>query len=108
MKWKFVSKTGFIVCPRIIMFPPTQSRISRRPAMNTLFEIVTFGEDVENESAAAEAALDDIARIESVLSRFDPASELCRVNRHARDHPVLISYELLGVLEDCRSYWEIT
>lgn len=76
--------------------------------MNTLFEIIVEGEDLENEIAAAEAALDEIARIETVLSRFDPASEVARVNREAHQHPVLISYELLDVLEFCRSGWEKT
>jgi thiamine biosynthesis lipoprotein len=76
--------------------------------MNTLFEIVVAGEDLENEIAAAESALDEIARIESVLSRFDPASEVARVNREAHQHPVLVSYELMDILETCKSYWKKT
>ncbi|MEO5802440.1 MAG: FAD:protein FMN transferase [Verrucomicrobiota bacterium] len=90
------------------MFPSTLSNIYRRPAMNTLFEIIVGGEDLENDSAAAEAALDEISRVETVLSRFDPASEVARVNREAHWHPVLISYELLEILELCRSHWEKT
>lgn len=76
--------------------------------MNTLFEIIVGGEDLENKIAAAEAALDEIARIETVLSRFDPASEVARANREAHQHPVLISYELLEILKICRSGWEKT
>jgi len=76
--------------------------------MNTLFEIIVHGEDPENEIAAADAALDEVARIETVLSRFDPASEVTRVNREAHQNPVLVSYELLQVLEICQSNWEKT
>lgn len=76
--------------------------------MNTLFEIIVDGDDLENDIAAAEAALDEITRIETVLSRFDPSSEVARVNREAHQHPVLISYELLEILETCRSFWEKT
>ncbi len=76
--------------------------------MNTLFEIIVAGEDLENDVAAAEAALDEILRIEAVLSRFDPASEVARVNREAHQHPILISYELLEILKICRSGWEKT
>ena len=90
------------------MFSTTLSNLCRRPAMNTLFEIIVEGEDLENDIAAAEAALDEVARIETVLSRFDPASEVARVNREAHQHPVLVSYELLEILETCRLYWEKT
>lgn len=92
----------------IVMFPTTLSNLCRRPAMNTLFEIIVEGEDLENDMAAAEAALDEVARVETVLSRFDPASEVARVNRDAHQHPVLISYELIEILETCRNYWEKT
>lgn len=76
--------------------------------MNTLFEICVEGGDLENDCAAAEAALDEIARIDGVLSRFAPDSEVSRVNRLAGQHPVLISYELLEILELCRNHWEKT
>lgn len=76
--------------------------------MNTLFEIMVGGDDLENEIAAAEAALDEITRLETVLSRFDPSSEVARVNREAHQRPVLISYELLEILETCQTYWEKT
>jgi thiamine biosynthesis lipoprotein len=81
--------------------------ICRRPAMNTLFEIV-LAESEENQIAAAEAALDEVQRIESVLSRFDPASEVFRVNREAAQRPVLISFELMEVLKLCREFWKKT
>jgi thiamine biosynthesis lipoprotein len=84
------------------------SNIRRRFAMNTLFEIGVDGGDFENDCAAAEAALDEIARIEGVLSRFAPDSEVSRVNRLAGQRPVLISYELLEILEQCGSHWEKT
>jgi FAD:protein FMN transferase len=76
--------------------------------MNTLFEIIVASEDAEDNIAAAEAALDEVTRIEGVLSRFDPASEVARVNREAHQHPVLVSYELLQILEICQSHWEKT
>ncbi len=90
------------------MTKTVSAQLFRRPAMNTLFEIIISGGDDENNSAAAEAALDEIVRVETVLSRFDPASEVARVNRVAAMRSVLVSYELLNFLTACRRYSEQT
>lgn len=76
--------------------------------MNTLFEIKVVGDDLENLAAAAEAALDEVERVERLLSRFDPASETSRLNREATIRPVLIDFEMLQILQVCREYWEKT
>ncbi len=73
--------------------------------MNTLFEIVLPGNDLENEIASAEAALDEISRIEGVLSRFDPASEVSRINRNAHRQPTLLSHELFEIIDTCKRFW---
>lgn len=76
--------------------------LCRRPSMNTWFEIILPGDDVENLSAAGEAALDEIQRVEKLLSRFDPASEVFRINNTAAREPVLVDFELAAILETCR------
>lgn len=80
----------------------------RRPAMATWFEIWLLGDDPEHLTAVGEAALDEIERIERLLSRFDPAAEIARVNREAARGPVKVDAELLAVLEDCRRWFEET
>jgi FAD:protein FMN transferase len=80
----------------------------RRPAMATWFEMWLLGDDVEHLTAVGEAALDEIERIERLLSRFDPAAEIARVNREAARRPVKVDAELLAVLEDCRRWFEET
>jgi len=72
--------------------------------MSTLFEIVVVGDDIENLTAAAEAGLDEIVRIEKLLSRFDPASETARINRHAATEPVLVDFEMRSILRLCLDY----
>src|SRR3954453_22118266 len=76
--------------------------------MNTWFECLLPGEDSENLAAIGEAALDEIARVEKLLSRFDPGSEVARLNRYAAEKPVLVSYELLQVIQLCAHYWKET
>ena len=76
--------------------------------MATLFEDWLVGEDEEHLGAVAEAALDEVQRVERLLSRFDPAGEIFRVNREAVNRPTLVDRELFGVLADCRVRFEQT
>ncbi|HUR93513.1 MAG TPA: FAD:protein FMN transferase [Gemmatimonadales bacterium] len=48
--------------------------------------------------AAAQAALAELRRVESILSRFDEASDLSELNRRAGRGPVAVAPDLLAVL----------
>lgn len=66
--------------------------------MGTLVEITVFplyGED--HARAAAARALREFERIEKLFSRFDPSSELSRVNGNAADHWVAVSDEFFAL-----------
>ena len=76
--------------------------------MATLFEVWLVGDDVEHLTAIGEAVLDEIQRIESLLSRFDPASEIYRVNQNAATRPVLVDFELYALLQDGARRFEQT
>jgi thiamine biosynthesis lipoprotein len=80
------------------------SVVCRRGAMNTLFEMMLVGDDEENLHAAGEAALDEIERIEKLLSRFDPTSETSRINRDAHPGPVIVDHEVVEILRRCHEY----
>jgi thiamine biosynthesis lipoprotein len=84
-------------------------RIERqRPAMGTWFAVALVGEDVEHLGAVAEAVLDEVERIERLFSRFDPRSEIARINREAGGRPVLVDREVLDILLTCQAAWERT
>ena len=90
---------------------PRELRQVRRfshEAMATVFEMWLAGDDPEHLEAVGQAALDEIERIERLLSRFDPAAEVARVNRMAAEGPVLVEYELFALLEDCRLWRQET
>lgn len=83
--------------------------------MNTVFEVVVLHPDAEHAEAAADAALDEVVRVEALLSRFDPASETYRVNRLGHPGPVLVDVELAQLLQACadaadatRGYFDVT
>jgi thiamine biosynthesis lipoprotein len=69
--------------------------------MGTFFEAFLAGEDRAHLEAVTVALWDEVKRIERMLSRFDPASEIYRVNQLAATQPVKVSRELLAVLSDC-------
>lgn len=76
-------------------------RVARR-AMATRFECALEGSDAPRLQAAGERMLDEIDRWERILSFYDPASELSRVNREAGGGgPVRVSADLFRVLTAC-------
>lgn len=50
-------------------------------AMTTFFEVIVRGDDATYAQQAANAAFREIDRLESLLSRFDPCSDVSQVNR---------------------------
>ena len=72
--------------------------------MGSTFSLVLYGEDREKLETAASAALDEVRRLDRMLSNYDPASEWSRVNRDAGIRPVKVSPELFQLLSDCMRY----
>ncbi len=75
-------------------------RLARR-AMGTEFEIVLLGPDQDDLRAAGEAALEEIARVEDLLSAFLDTSEIGHLNARAGRGVTAISPELRSLLERC-------
>ncbi len=73
-----------------------------REIMSTVFEVgVVVGPSTAPAAVLPdlEAALDEVARIERVMSPYLPDSELSRVNAAAGGEPVPVSAELLALVE---------
>ncbi len=70
-----------------------------RHAMATRFEIVLHGGDATRLRAAGEEALNEIERLESQLSFYQPTSEISRLNTHAANAPVRVEPALFRLLQ---------
>jgi thiamine biosynthesis lipoprotein len=84
--------------------PPEEGhwiRVHRR-AMACRFEVTLSDEDARH-VPAARAALDEVDRIEDVLTVFRDTSEVASVNRSAAAGPVGVTPMLFALLERCRS-----
>ncbi len=79
-----------------------------REAMATRFEIALHGGNPVSLRAAAEEALDEVQRVEAMLSWRRPTSPVALINARASHEPVRVNPELFQLLERCRDYWERT
>jgi thiamine biosynthesis lipoprotein len=72
--------------------------------MGTAFELFLLGDDAEHLEAVGAAVEDEVRRLESALSVFDPAGEVYRVNHTAADRAVRVDVELWELLTLCEQF----
>ena len=79
-------------------------------AMATRFEVALHdaGADPTRLRVAAGEALDEITRLEGMLSLFEPTSEIAHCNARADHEPVPISPEVFRLLQRCRELTDET
>lgn len=80
--------------------PPPMSHLLhlRTYAMGCDFEVFAFGEDKGQMRSAAEAAIEEIERIEQLLSHYLPESEVSYLNAHAANEPVRVHPEVFELI----------
>ncbi|GIV21375.1 MAG: FAD:protein FMN transferase [Armatimonadota bacterium] len=71
----------------------------RTVAMGCDFEVFAFGEERGLLRSAAEAAVEEIERIEQLLSHYLPESEISYLNAHAAIEPVRVHPEVFALIE---------
>ena len=77
-------------------------------AMATRFEVALHGAPEAILRAAAEEALAEIARLEGMLSLYQPTSEIAHINTRGDREPVRVSPEVFSLLEHCVALGEQT
>ena len=77
-------------------------------AMATRFEVALHGAAAATLRAAAEEALAEITRLESMLSLYQPTSEIAHINTRGAQEPVPVSPEVFSLLEHCVALGEQT
>ena len=72
--------------------------------MGSAYSVAVYGDDRVQMEAAAEAAFDEVRRLDDMLSNYKPESEWSQVNRQAAEQPVRVSPELFQLLAACVEY----
>jgi thiamine biosynthesis lipoprotein len=73
-------------------------------AMGVAYTVVLYGYDMDRMRTAAQMALEEVQRVDRMLSKYRAESEVSRVNRDAADHPVKVSPEFFALLSECLRY----
>jgi thiamine biosynthesis lipoprotein len=73
-------------------------------AMGSTYSIALYGYDRIKMEAAADAAFDEVRRLDELLSNYQPGSQWSEVNRNAASRPVKVSPELFDLLSACIEY----
>jgi thiamine biosynthesis lipoprotein len=76
--------------------------------MGTLCDVTIYDADPEAAARASAAALDEMQRVDRLLSNYDPKSELSVMNREAPRGPMRVSEELFRFVERSRDYFDET
>lgn len=75
-----------------------------RVSMACTYTIVAYGPDATTLRQATTAALDEVDRIDRLMSHYKPDSPLSRLNREAAQQPVATEPELYNFLAECVRY----
>jgi thiamine biosynthesis lipoprotein len=75
-----------------------------RLSMACVYAIEAYGSDADALPRAIEDALDEVDRIDRLMSHYKADSPLSRVNREAARHPVTVEPELFDFITDAMRY----
>jgi FAD:protein FMN transferase len=75
-----------------------------RLSMACVYAIEAYSPDADALPRAVEDALDEVDRIDRLMSHYKPESPLSRVNREAAQHPVTVEPELFDFIADAMRY----
>src|SRR5215813_168743 len=89
-------------------FAPRPAKMRRfedsRVSMGCVYMIVVYGRNIAPLREAAAAALDEVDRIDRLMSNYKNDSELSRVNREAAERAIKVDQELFDFIAECLRY----
>jgi thiamine biosynthesis lipoprotein len=109
MRWNKFLLAAALLSSVLIHVPDVSGQTTpfvhkKRYAMGTVFEIVAYSDSTARASSAVDQALDEVVRLDNVMSNFKPGSDLSRMNREAHFHAVKIPADLYQVIETSLIY----
>ncbi len=84
--------------------PATAFVHQKKYVMGTVFEIAAYGESPARLSVAINRAFQEIVRLDAVMSNYNSASDLSRLNRSAHFHAEAVPRDLYRVIEESLLY----
>lgn len=81
---------------------------SMSSVMGTQLDVLLVGDEPGRLSAVWDEMETEVKRLDKLLSRFEPESEISRINKEAGHFPVSVNDEVWGILHDSKRYYEST
>ncbi|MEN6384291.1 MAG: FAD:protein FMN transferase [Phycisphaerales bacterium] len=106
-----VSAAAFIIYTLIhrLQNPPMAAvESSNKLVMNTIAKIIAVAPDENTAQTSINAAFDEVYRLEKLMNRFDPNSQLSMVSRLAGKEPVKVDKDLFDILHQAIYYSKLT
>jgi len=75
-----------------------------RMSMACLYAIEAYGPNAEDLARIVEEALDEVDRVDRLMSHYKAPSDVSRVNREAARHPVTVDAELFDFIAEAMRY----
>ncbi len=91
-----------------LIFGQTETHKKVLKLMGTRFEIIAVGSNSKLAEESIQAAVDEITRIEKLISSWDPNSQTSEVNRNAGIKPVVVDHELFQLIKRSKKISELT
>jgi FAD:protein FMN transferase len=95
---------SFILVSATDSEPATSFVHKKKYVMGTVFEIVAYDELPARASDAIDKAFQEIVRLDKVMSNYNSASDLNRLNRSAHFHAEVVPHDLYRVIEESLLY----
>ncbi len=76
--------------------------------MGMAFEVKAISSDYDSAYNSVQLALDEIRRIDTLLSNYIPQSEASRINKYAFEKPVKVSAEVINLIKRSQKISKIT
>ena len=76
--------------------------------MGSVFELIAVTKNERLANHFFQAGIDEIKRLEALLSEFQDTSEISQINQHAGIRPVEVSDEVYQLLTRCRQLYKVT
>lgn len=99
-----------MTCNTVVDYYPASQLLysSVTPVMGTRLELLFAGKEEDEAKLIWNEVFNEIFRLEKIMSRHDPASELFALNSQAIHSPTKVSDELWDILQECRKYYQLT
>ncbi|MFC2161822.1 FAD:protein FMN transferase [Acidobacteriota bacterium] len=92
----------------MLLHGPTPASRYSHSAMGTTFEVIIAGTKTEYAQQASQAVFSEIDRLEALLSRFEPCSEIHMINRLLRGQSLPICVDVYECLKTAFSIQDLT